>query len=112
MRNGFLLCGVLASTLLLAPTLLMAQAPPEKLTEIESLRLQLSIEKQKRIQAQYDAAVGQCQQQKNIRQLMDESDKVTADQGKMLAEVFTAHHVDSTQFKVDPATGEFVPNQK
>lgn len=83
------------SVALLASGAVLAQekltpAQPDKLTEVEQLKLQLLQEKQKRLRAEFNAAMLQCQAQPDVRAIMNENDQVSKD----ISALIDAHKED------------------
>ena len=87
-------------------------AVTEKLTELEQARLQVLLEKQKRLQAQYDAAVQLALQAlratPEVKKIMDEAEQVGKDQNALIEAAFAAHKVDISKMRLDASTGAFV----
>lgn len=96
--------------ILLLCSVLVAQAPavvPEKLTEVEQLKLQLVAEKQRRITAEFQAAMSVCEAQPATRAILNSSDSADAEMQKLLQGFFDAHKLSPDQYKIDPASYEF-----
>jgi peroxiredoxin len=110
MRYGLLMCTVwLAVLLSMSAFCVSAQDQPkaDKLTEVEQLKFQLTVEHQKRLQAEYDVQIQRCRQHSDVAALITESEKVSKEQTDLLLKFFTDHNVDVNKFRLDPQTFEF-----
>lgn len=81
--------------------------PAPHLTMEEQLRLQLLVEHQYRIKAEYDGKLAEFKLRPDVKQLLDQMDVTQRNTRDLVTELFTKYSVDSKSWDINVATGEF-----